>query len=434
MRRGRRPLGLHRLTRPLSLRSRLTFGFAVALAASALLMLTVVYVGIRWLPTYDLTTAVTVPPGTSFTSAHPYPPTDENPMPPGSDEIGTRAPSPGERIQGPHSTIRTKEDVWNTVLAVSTAGVFIVATAGLLAGRRIAGRLLAPLSELNRAATSAAEGDLSHRINASGPDDELRRLADTFDVTLARLEESFSSHRRFAANAAHELLTPLSTTKTALTMLGDRPDREEFAEILPMLGEANERNIRVVKELLNLAAAEHLTFDPEPVDFTALAEEAVTAATAAGAGQSAHGPEFVLTADDPDCLVRGNSVLLGRLVGNLVDNAVKHNTGELGARVTVDVATESRSTAPDDGPGAVHLTVTNTGPVVDPAVVDRLFEPFYRARPRLDSAHGHGLGLALVQVVARAHGGTVHATALPAGGLAVHVRLPAAAPSPYESA
>ncbi|WP_424216271.1 ATP-binding protein (plasmid) [Streptomyces sp. BI20] len=416
----RDPAAAARAPRSLSLRGRLTLGFSAALAVSAVLMVGVIYVGIRWLPTYDLTTTVTAPPDGHSTPALQLP---------GYPSADPRAPVRGENMEGARSAIRTKEDVWNTVLAVSAGGVLVVAAAGLLAGRRLAGRLLAPLKDLDRAATKAAEGDLSHRINATGPHDELRRLADTFDVTLARLEESLASHRRFAGNAAHELLTPLSTTRTALDLLGDHPDPEELAEVLPMLTEANERNIRVVRELLRLASAEHLTFDPEPVDLAAVAEAATAPLRrrAPGAPRAPEGPELTLVADDPDCLVRGNAALLDRLVVNLVDNAVKHNVDGPGGRVSVTVTTDAEGPEALPG-GSVCLAVSNTGPVVDPAVVDRLFEPFYRARPRVDSARGHGLGLALVHTVTRAHGGTVHAEARPAGGLDIRVHLPTAPP------
>ncbi|MER5889154.1 HAMP domain-containing sensor histidine kinase [Streptomyces sp. NPDC001941] len=407
--------------RTLSIHARLTIGFGAALAVCGALMVATIYVGMRWLPTYDFTTPVVVPPGSNAAPAKPVAPVDRDTPSPPAGQGSTASPSPGGLVHLPDSSgIRTKEDVWSTVLAVSIGGVLVVATGGLLLGRRLSRRLLAPLEDLNHAATRAADGDLSHRINATGPHDELRRLADTFDVTLSRLENSLASHRRFAANAAHELLTPLSTTKTALQMLGDRPSPEELAEVAPMLTESNERNIRVVRELLRLAETEHITFDSDPVDMAALAEETVAALHAAPPG----GPALTLVADDPDCAVRGSTTLLRRLIVNLTENGLKHNTREPDAYVTVTVAP---TTCDRDGQHAdrVLLEVANSGPRVDPATVEKLFEPFYRAHTRVESARGYGLGLALVQAIAEAHGGTVEARANATGGLTVRVSLPA---------
>ncbi len=118
---------------------------------------------------------------------------------------------------------------------------------GLVAGWLLSRRLLAPLHTISRAAAKAGEGDLTYRIDAQGPHDELKQLADTFDTTLGRLRRSFASHQRFAANASHELLTPLATTRAILQMADGDTSKEEFAELVPMLRETNERNIRVVR-------------------------------------------------------------------------------------------------------------------------------------------------------------------------------------------
>ncbi|NEB74111.1 HAMP domain-containing histidine kinase [Streptomyces sp. SID14478] len=389
--------------RTLSIHTRLFLGFGAALAGCGALMVVIIYVGIRYLPTYDFSTTVSVPPSAA---------TSHGPTPTHLPEFRPAHPVEGAKVAS-GGLIQDEQDVWHAVLAVSVAGVLLVTAVGLGAGWLLSRRLLRPLSAINRAAARAGQGELSFRINARGPADELKQLADTFDATLARLEESFEAQGRFAANASHELLTPLATTRAVLQVAAADPNGEEFAELLPMLVETNERNITVVEELLQLAASEQVAFDPEPVDVADLVAEAVDALRGRG------GPDvrLRLPGDAADCLVAGNATLLRQSVVNLLDNARTHNTPD----GSVDVAVVA-----DEAAGAVVLDVSNTGPVVDPETVDRLFEPFYRARPRVSSDRGHGLGLALVRSVVRAHHGTVTAEAPAGGGLRVHVRLPAA--------
>ncbi|MEK2472696.1 HAMP domain-containing sensor histidine kinase [Streptomyces noursei] len=392
-------------TRTLSIHARLFLGFGGALAVCSALMVAIIYVGIRYLPTYDLTTPVEVP-SPSSTAPGAIRPTPDA-APPKTLQEGRRIDTSG--------LIRNKEDVWSTVLLVSVSGVLVVLVVGLGAGWVLSRRLLAPLHTINRAAAKAGEGDLSYRINAQGPADELKQLADTFDTTLARLEESFAAHQRFAANASHELLTPLATTRAILQMAAADPSKEEIAELVPMLRETNERNIRVVQELLRLAAADQAIHDTEPVDLAELAGQTVDAARADRPAQASSVSLALATDTAAACTVRGSATLLRQLVVNLVDNACTHNVP--GGTVRVRVA------AHDD---EVVLEVANTGPPVDPDVVDRLFEPFYRARPRVASDRsGHGLGLALVRSLVHGHHGTVTARAQPTGGLVVRVTLPA---------
>ncbi|NGO77413.1 HAMP domain-containing histidine kinase [Streptomyces sp. YC504] len=379
--------------RTLSIHARLFLGFACALAACAALMVAIIYVGMRFLPTYGFSDTVLVDPSEV---------TDVAP--------GRRLPASGQ-----HPDITTKEDVWNTVLAVSAGGVLVVGALGLGAGWFVSKRLLAPLGTINEAARKAADGNLGERIAATGPPDELHRLADTFDEMLARLEKSFTAHQRFAANASHELLTPLATTRAALQVTGEHPSREELAELLPMLRETNERGIRIVHALLDLASAESAAFDPEPVDLSALLGAAVAERAAQA---SSYGIE-VSTAIEPGRTVPGNAVLLRQLALNLLDNALTHN--EPGGSVRVRL---TRTTLTDHTDVAV-LEVSNTGPHVTETQLARLFEPFYRAEERVASARkGHGLGLAIVRSVTAAHHGTLHATANPAGGLTIRVELP----------
>ncbi|MFF3734865.1 sensor histidine kinase [Streptomyces sp. NPDC002476] len=399
---GNRPRRRAPRQRTLSIHGRLFLGFATALGVCAALMVAIIYVGMRFLPTYDFSTTV-VAPDAPFRPASPAPTAE--PRPPAG-----LTPVQGQKID--HlGAISSKEDVWNTVLLVSAGGVLLVMTLGLGTGWLLSKRLLAPLHTISEAAAEAADGNLTERIHAQGPEDELKQLADTFDTMLGRLEQSFTAHQRFAANAAHELLTPLATTRAALQVAADAPTSEELAELTPLLQETNERNISVVRALLDLAAADHALFDPHPVDLADLAERAAVARSERAAANGVR-----LTVDtEPDCEVMGNAVLLRQLILNLLDNALTHNVTEAGL-VHLAVIQDEASAV---------VEVDNTGPYVDDAVVDRLFEPFYRVRSRVGSDRsGHGLGLAIVRSIATSHRGTVTATANPTGGLTLRVELP----------
>ncbi|MFE0801188.1 HAMP domain-containing protein, partial [Streptomyces sp. NPDC058834] len=175
----RRRRGRERRPRTLSIHARLFFGFGAALTACSALMVAIIYVGIRYLPTYDFTTPIVVP----QTEASP-----PHVAPKYESDIQDAPLDRGDTIDA-SGLIRDKEDVWATVLALSIGGVVVVLGVGLGAGWLLSRRLLAPLHTISRAAAKAGEGDLSYRIDARGPHDELRQLADTFDTTLGRLEE-----------------------------------------------------------------------------------------------------------------------------------------------------------------------------------------------------------------------------------------------------
>ncbi|MFI6940537.1 sensor histidine kinase [Streptomyces sp. NPDC050418] len=388
-----------------SIHGRLFAGFATALGLCAALMVAVIYVGMRYVPTYDLTTPVRIDPSST-------------PLPEYTPAKPVESADPGQKFDT--RAITSKEDVWNTVLVISIGGVLVVGTLGLTAGWFLSKRLLAPLHTINDAARKAAGGNLSGRIAAQGPPDELHQLADTFDEMLARLEESFAAHQRFAANASHELLTPLATTRAALQVAGDAPTREELAELLPMLRETNERGIAIVSALLGLASAGNVPFDPEPVDLSRLA-------TAAAAERADRASSYVLRLDteiEPQVAVTGSTTLLRQLLLNLLDNALTHNVPDGSVHLALFGTTDQSATGPDQ----VVVEITNTGPHVPESEVDRLFEPFHRAdSSRIASDRsGHGLGLPLIRSITAAHHGTLDARPNPTGGLTIRITLPRA--------
>src|SRR5262249_34228302 len=137
----------------------------------------------------------------------------------------------------------------------------------------LAGRMLAPLTRITRAARRAAGGSLTHRIQMAGRKDEFRELADAFDTMLAQLEAHVEEPKRFAANASHELRTPLAITQTLLDVARNDPNRAT-GELVRILYDVNARAIDLTEALLLLSRAEQRSFARERVDLSLLAEEA----------------------------------------------------------------------------------------------------------------------------------------------------------------
>jgi signal transduction histidine kinase len=291
------------------------------------------------------------------------------------------------------------------LLTYSLLGLAGVTLLAAVAGWVVDGRILRPVHRLTAAARAASEQDLSQRIALQGPRDELRELADTFDAMLERLDRSFTSQRQFIANASHELRTPLTVMRTAIDVVLAKPEPTggELVSMADDVRTAVDDAERLIDALLVLARNDQARALTDPLDLAAVTEDALEGRTADGISTTAILDEAPVT---------GEAVLLERLVTNLLDNAERYN---------ITGGTVAISTATDNGTSLVR--VVNTGPVVPPEQVDRLFLPFTRLEDRTRH-EGFGLGLTLVSSIAAVHGGTVHATAVPTGGLDITVRVP----------
>lgn len=276
----------------------------------------------------------------------------------------------------------------------------------LLLGWWAAGRALAPVKRLTASAQQISERNLDQRIALDGPDDELKELADTLDALLARLEVAFQSQRRFAADVSHEIRTPLAIVKAeAEVTLGDALSNERERRLARAVLRAADRAEALVASLLALGRSDSTMLARDVVDLAELAGDVVGERIAA-----ADRAGVLLELDLGSGTVVGDRYLLERLVANLVDNGIVHNLAEGGwLRVGIDT-----------NPAGVVLTVSNTGPLLEQADVDRITEPFLRLS---EDRPGFGLGMAIVRSVVAAHLGTVRLKARPEGGLDVVVDL-----------
>jgi signal transduction histidine kinase len=315
-----------------------------------------------------------------------------------------------------------RQDRDNTLDTMLIASLISLGVVGVVAGGFgwfVAGHALRPLREITATARRVADRSLHERIALAGPDDEIKDLADTLDAMLERLDHSFDSQRRFVANASHELRTPLTINRTLIEVALDNPQADESLRQLGItLLAVNQRHERLIDGLLTLASSEQGVTEFISVDLADVASHVLSEChdAAQRAGISVH-------TDLGSAPVAGDPILLERLTQNLVQNALHYNLPEKGwISVTTHVIDHS-----------AQLVVENAGPPVPPYEVPNLFQPFRRlpalerlAHPAsLSGNRGAGLGLSIVQSVARAHGGDVHASPRKEGGLVVRVRLQA---------
>ncbi|MFG1827653.1 sensor histidine kinase [Microbispora bryophytorum] len=301
-------------------------------------------------------------------------------------------------------------DALSDVLRSSVIVMILVGAVAVVLGYLVADRALRPLDRVTETAQRLSESTLHERIGLRGPQDEIKRLADTFDAMLDRLHRVFDAQRRFIANASHELRTPLAVNRTVLEVSLEEPAASEDLKALAraLLG-TNARYERLIDGLLMLAQSEQEPTARKPVDLRQVVRTAMEQIDLQPRRR-----KVVVHEDLSPAVAHGDPLFLERCLVNLLENAIKYNVrdGEVWVRLREEEA-------------GVSVTVENTGPLVPPYEVDDLFEPFRRlGGDRVRSARGSGLGLSIVRAIAVAHGGEVEARARPEGGLAVIVRLP----------
>jgi len=314
-----------------------------------------------------------------------------------------------------------RSDYLNTLLIGSGIALAVMTLAAFGLGWVVSGRVLSPLRTITRAARNISASNLHERLALGGPDDELKELGDTVDALLARLEGSFAAQRLFVANASHELRTPLARQRTVVEVALADPARtvDSLEAACRRVLAAGQQQERLIEALLTLARSQRGLDQFEPVDLAALTEEMVLSRSADACQRGIR-----LTVAASPAVFTGDAGLAERLITNLLDNAIRHN-GHGGSVVVRTTAALARAV----------LSVTNTGPLIHPAEVPGLFEPFRRrGTSRTSDGDGLGLGLSIVGAIAAAHGASVSAWAPPDGGLSIHVSFPCQARTMSEAA
>lgn len=397
----------------MTVRARFALIYCALLTGAGAVMLAMVYVFMRFVPTYD------------------FPLTDSSPAALAPSGLLSEAPAPLPSLSGDQSTpaiitepasaivVSSTDQFFNLLLLVSAVVLVILAVIGIGVGWAAAGRMLRPLQHINEAVNQATRGDLSHRIALAGPQDEISDLANNFDAMLAQLQASMDASKRFAANSSHELRTPLATTRALIDLALVQTTDPKEAQVFDRLRQTNERSIQTVEALLELSQIEAKVGDLVSVDLEETLQEAIDLCAPEAAE---HGVTVQADLQAHGQHVLGQPVLLRQLCTNLIQNAIRHNLDHDG---TILIRTSVLDDNDNRGkPQRVRLEVENSGEQLEEARVASLTEPFIRSGGRTTAkAKGHGLGLSIVAAIVRRVEGKLTLTPRPAGGLLVQVEF-----------
>jgi signal transduction histidine kinase len=310
------------------------------------------------------------------------------------------------------------------LLVGSAIALGVMTVVSLVLGWLVAGRVLRPLRAMTTATRRISADSLHERLAMTGPEDELKDLADTIDGLLARLEAAFAAQRRFVANASHELRTPLTTMRACVDVAVAKPGPVPTTTIAlaDRLRSELDRVDGLLDGFLALARAQHGDLSGQA---TLSLEYITAAALAVRASAISNRRLTVHHAASPDgTWVSGSQALLSRMVDNVLDNAIGHN--RVGGWISVATGADGRH---------AHLVVETGGDVLDQEQVSQLAQPFRRlGADRTGSDHGSGLGLSIVEAIATAHGGGLDLRARPEGGLRVSIALPLATAGEFTGA
>lgn len=294
------------------------------------------------------------------------------------------------------------------LIAIPVALVFAIAV-----GMFLASRALKPVVKITQLAESIKAIDMSGRIDLDLPDDELGRLAKTFNDMLARLEESFASQRRFISEAAHELRTPLTIMKgTTEVLLARERTLAEYREALEDLRVEIDHLAELAEDLLTLSHsnAERPALDIQDLDL----DEAVRSAVSLITPLATNNRTEVELVSSGSIRFQGDRNKLIRMFLNLLDNAVKYSPR--GSKISVSIRREGAK---------VIVAVSDTGMGIDPAELGAIFESFHRLEEAREmNPSGTGLGLSIARWIARAHGGEIEVDSKPRKGSTFKVILP----------
>lgn len=283
----------------------------------------------------------------------------------------------------------------------------------------IAGRAFRPLDSIMSAAASINEAqDLSRRIGLPPGRDEFSQLAATFDQLFQRLEKSFESEQQFAADASHELRTPVSIIKGACEYAEKYDETpEERLETISMIHRQANRMSQLISQLLSMTRLDQGTETAklEPVKLNDLIRSLCQ--------EQAYDPHRLILELQEEVTAAADPALLSRLIQNLVENGFKY--GRPDGCVWISVRQDS---------GEILLEVRDNGMGIPSEQQDKIWQRFYRADPARSGEGGTGLGLAIVRQIAQLHGGYVTLESVPRVGSAFTLHLPAAESSAQATA
>lgn len=283
-------------------------------------------------------------------------------------------------------------------------------------------RALKPLHSLSTKIEKIQAQNLSEPLEVPDSNDEISKLTLSFNEMLSRLNDAFTAQKQFSASAAHELRTPLAVMQTNLEVFARKkePSTDEYLELFSMIQEQTGRLSHLAEILLDMTGIQTIKRS-ETFSLAELTDEVLCDLTSI-----AEQKQIKLIQEDGDCTITGSYLLLYRAVYNLVENAIKYN--HPGGKVTVNIQQKKSllnaavSPAPAD---CAFIEVSDTGIGISPEYQEKIFTPFFRVdKSRSRAMGGAGLGLALVNEIARQHGGEVKVLKSDKNGSTIALILP----------
>jgi signal transduction histidine kinase len=310
------------------------------------------------------------------------------------------------------SSMSDRSDALNLLTVFFSVGGPLALVVASVVGWLVAGAALRPVERMRQQASAISASGPDERLTLPDADDEIRRLAQTLNAMLERLDSAVRAERRFLDNASHELRTPLTALKAELDLARARPRNEaELRAALESASDEADRLALLAEDLLLLsrARAGRLPTRPEP---TSLRDLLASSANLFRGRAVAAGIDIELYADDATVVLDRRRAR--QAIDNLLDNALRFGRHTIGLRGTSEN-------------GAVRITIDDDGPGFPDGFADRAFVAFERAAEHTPSQNGNdgtGLGLAIVKMIAESHGGTVSAGTADGGGARVVLTFP----------
>jgi signal transduction histidine kinase len=326
-------------------------------------------------------------------------------------------PSPSQIPTDFQSWSQTLYEEGNNIVSdlrhYSVIGAGIVIIVGAVGGYFLSGKMLRPVAKVTLLAESISYTNLKQRLNYSGPNDEIKHLADTFDKMLARLENAAQSQKQFIQDASHELRTPIATALTNIEVLemNSQATVEDYQNLSKILKLSLSRMNNISNSLLLLSEDVVSSQNWSKVALTGIITEIVNEFSTEAQRQ---GIGLVWNSQTPKTTILGDSYRIRQVIFNLVDNALKYNRP--GGSVTLSLNNQDRS---------VILEVADTGIGIGSEDLPRIFDRFFRVdKSRSRRTGGSGLGLAIVKKIVEEHSGTVSVESALGQGSSFYVTLP----------
>lgn len=295
----------------------------------------------------------------------------------------------------------------------SLIAFIIVPFLGLISSYFVIGKMLKPLSQISLTATRISSTNLKERINYHGYEGEIKRLADTFDGMLERLDKAFESQKQFVQDASHELRTPIAIAQTKIEVaeMDDQTTTEDYKRVLQVIKENLDRMTQLSNQLLLLTADTKEPANWQPINIKTIIDEV---ADEIHSKLTVNRVTLKIETMAEDIIIKGDSLLLKHAVYNLIDNAIKYNRP--GGWIKVSAIANKTD---------IILRVQDNGIGISAADQLHIFDRFFRVdKSRSRSQGGNGLGLAIVKQIVNNHGGNITVESVQDKGSTFQMTLP----------